>query len=80
MAYLISSVDTYRIQSVEEVEKFHEDLTNDPHFILGAFAYKTKQVKSKGEVIDEYQLVTVKKLFNNEKEPEDYIKINYEVE
>lgn len=80
MEYLISTTDVYRVARVSDVERLHEELKADSHFTLAAFSYKTKQIKAKGEVLDEYQLVTAKKLFNNEKEPETYITINYEVE
>jgi hypothetical protein len=80
MKYLINSVDTYRVNTVEEVERLHEELKADKHFTLAAFSYKTKQIKSKGEIIDEFQLVTAKKLFNDEKEPGTEIEIMYEVE
>ena len=46
-------------------------------FTLASFGYKHKEIKQKGDVIDEYELVTVKKLFNNEKEPDNEIKITY---
>lgn len=80
MKYLISTTDVYRVPTVAEVEQLHEDLINDTHFTLSAFSYKTKQIKQKGEVIDEYQLVSAKKLFNDEKEPGTNIEIKYEVE
>lgn len=79
MKYLISTTDVYRVPTVAEVEQLHEDLINDTHFTLSAFSYKTKQIKQKGEVIDEYQLVSAKKLFNDEKEPGTNIEIKYEV-
>lgn len=80
MKYLISTTDVYRVPTVTEVEQLHEELINDTHFTLNAFSYKTKQIKQKGEIIDEYQLVTAKKLFNDEKEPDTNIDIKYEVE
>lgn len=80
MKYLISATDVYRVPTVAEVEQLHEELINDTHFTLNAFSYKTKQIKQKGEIIDEYQLVTAKKLFNDEKEPGTNIDIKYEVE
>ena len=80
MKYLISTTDVYRVSTVAEVEQLHEELINDTHFTLNAFSYKTKQIKQKGEIIDEYQLVTAKKLFNDEKEPDTNIDIKYEVE
>ena len=80
MTYLINDVTTYRVGTVEEVEVLHEQLAADPKFELTSFSYTTKQVKSKGEVIDEYQLVKAKKVFNEEKEPNTEIEIKYEVE
>ena len=80
MKYLISTVDTYRVDTVEEVEALHEELKNDNHFTLTSFSYKTKQLKSKGDVIDEWQLVTAKKEFNSEKEPSCHIEVSYGVE
>lgn len=80
MNYLVSVVETYRVPTVDEVQSLHEELKNDPHFTLISFSYKTKQIKSKGEILDEYQLVQVKKLFNEEKDPDKFITINYEVQ
>lgn len=77
--YLINSVDTYRVGTVEEVEKLHEDLKADSHFTLASFSYTTKFIKEKGVIVDEYQLVKVKKIFNEEKEPNTLIEMNYEV-
>ena len=61
MKYLISQTDTYRVDTVEEVEALHEELANDKYFTLAAFSYKTKYQKVKGESVDEWQLVTAKK-------------------
>lgn len=76
--YLVKTVDTYRVDSVGEVEEFHRELKGDPHFELESFAYQQKQVKQKGEIVDEYCLVTVKKKFNDPKEPISDVEIKYE--
>lgn len=75
--YLVKTTDVYRVDSVSEVEQFHKDLKGDPHFELESFAYQQKQVKQKGEIIDEYCLVTVKKKFNDPKEPTSDVSIAY---
>ena len=75
--YLVKTTDVYRVDSVGEVEQFHKDLKGDPHFELESFAYQQKQVKQKGEVVDEYCLVTVKKKFNDPKEPTSDVSISY---
>ena len=50
----------------------------DSSFDLTAFSYTTKYIKEKGEIVDEYQIVKAKKVFNNEKEPERLIDVKYE--
>ena len=79
MRYLINAVDTYRVDTVSEVERLHEELKNDTTFELVSFSYKTKQIKSKGEVIEEYQVVQAKKMFTDEKYPTEEVTVNYEV-
>ena len=78
MRYLLKAVDTYRVPTVEDVERLHEELLEDPSFDLTAFSYKTKQVKAKGEVVEEYQVVSATKVFTNEKDPEDVYTVSYE--
>ena len=69
--YLIKTTMTYRVATVDEVEQLHEDLINNENFSLVGFAYKTKVIKQKGEIVEEYQLVTATVTINDEKEPED---------
>ena len=78
MNFLISSTDIYRVSTVADVEVLHEELRNDDHFILSSFSYKTKYIKEKGEIVDEYQLVTAKKIFTDEKDPHGSTHIVYE--
>lgn len=78
MRYLLKAVDTYRVPTIADVEILHEQLLDDPTFDLTAFSYKTKQIKAKGEVIEEYQVVTATKIFTNEKDPEDVYTVTYE--
>lgn len=77
MKYLLKAVDTYRVATVDDVEKLHEELLNDPVFDLVAFSYKTKYIKAKGEIVDEYQVVTATKVFADEKEPDRLVSVNY---
>ena len=77
--YLLKSVDTYRVETVNDVEALHEELKNDKHFELMAFSYKTKYIKEKGEIVGEYQVVSATKVFTDEKEPDRNVVISYEV-
>lgn len=79
MRYLLKAVDTYRVETVEDVEALHEELLADPCFDLVAFSYKTKQLKSKGEVYEEYQVVSATKIFTDEKTPERVLVPTYVV-
>ena len=75
--YLLNDVTTYRVATIEDVEALHEELLADESFDLTAFSYTTKYIKVKGEIVEEYQVVKAKKVFNNEKEPESYIDVRY---
>lgn len=75
--YLINDVTTYRVSTVEEVEQLHEELANDPMFQLTNFSYTTKYIKEKGEIVEEYQIVKAKKVFNEEKFPESHFYVKY---
>lgn len=77
--YVVSDTTVYRVGTVAEVEQLHDELLADSSFTLGAFSYKTKYIKAKGEIIDEYQLVSAKKIFNEEKEPTNPVEITYNV-
>ena len=69
--YLVKTTMTYRVATVDEVEQLHEDIINNENFSLIGFGYKTKVIKQKGEIVEEYQLVTATVTINDEKEPED---------
>ena len=45
---------------------------------LTSFKYATKYIKAKGEIIEEYQLVTATITIDNEKDPEGVMPINME--
>ena len=75
--YLISAVNTVRVHTVTDVENLHEELKNDSRFDLVEFSYKTKDIKVKREVVDQYQLVKYKLVFTDEKEPECQMEVDY---
>ena len=78
--YLTKSTEYYRVDTVSEVEEFHTKLKNDNRFVLDSFGYKQKEIKEKGEVVDEYCYVTVKKIFTDEKYPSVQLEPKYEKE
>ena len=76
--YLLKAVDTYRVHDEAAVEALHDELLNDSCFDLVGFSYKVKQIKAKGEVIEEYMVVQATKQFTSEKDPEDVFVVSYE--
>lgn len=80
MRYLLTTTEKYRVGTVEEAEALHEEFLKDGRYTLNSFGYTTKYIKEKGQIVEEYQVVTVKKTFNEEKEPTTDVAINYEVE
>ena len=78
MRYLLKAVDTYRVATIDDVETLHQELLDDPMFDLTAFSYKTKYIKQKGEIVEEYQVVSATKIFTEEKEPDRNVSVVYE--
>lgn len=78
MRYLLKAVDTYRVPTIADVEALHDELLANPTFDLVAFSYKTKYIKAKGEIIEEYQVVSATKVFTDEKSPERTVTVEYE--
>ena len=78
MRYLLKAVDTYRVPDEIAVDELHEELLNDNNFDLIGFSYKKKQIKAKGQVVEEYMVVQATKVFTGEKEPEDVYTVIYE--
>ena len=47
-------------------------------YSLVGFSYKVKQIKAKGQVVEEYMVVQATKVFTNEKDPEEMFTVSYE--
>lgn len=77
--YLLKAQNVYRVDTVEEVLKLREELESCKCGELVSFTYTTKYIKSKGEIIGEYQIVKATLQFNEEKEPESMVDAKYEV-
>lgn len=75
--YLISTVETYRIDTEAEVKKAIEEAKEDSSFILVKYTSEYKERKQKGEVIDEFYKLTLTKSFDDIKEPVGSTTIEY---
>lgn len=79
--YLVSTVETYRVDTEAEATAAIEAAKKDDAYILGKYTSEHKEKKSKkGEVVDEYWKLSLTKLFNDIKEPNSIVDIDYEVE
>ena len=78
--YLVSTVETYRVDTEAEATKAIEEAKNDNSYVLGKYTNEHKERKSKGEIIDEQWKLSLTKLFNDIKMPDSIVDINYEVE
>lgn len=76
MVHLIKVTNTYRVPTVQDALELRKDLEKMSGE-LTSFKYATKYIKAKGEIIEEYQLVTATLQFDNEKEPEGSIRETY---
>ena len=79
MKYLLNVVETYRLEDENQVEAFLKELKADDRFIVTRYSSTKKEIKAKGEIIDEYIKFSVTKTFNSEKEPENEVSIDYNV-
>ena len=79
MTYLTQVTEVYRVDSEEKVLEMIEEAKEDNRFTLAKHSSQYKERKAKGEVIDQWFKVTLVKKFNDEKEPDTTVTIDYEV-
>lgn len=78
--YLITVTETYRVDTEEEAARLIEESKNNGKYTLAKYSSVHKERKQKGEIIDEYEKVSLTKVFNDEKEAYSNIDISYGVE
>lgn len=62
---------------MDAVKELQETVNNDNRYEVKKFEYQAKEIKEKGEVVDEYMLVKITKSFNDPKFPSDKYEIEY---
>lgn len=80
MIHLVSTTEIYRADSEGEAQYLINEAKEDSRYTLTKYNCEQKEVKAKGEVIDTYSKVSLTKVFNNIKEPESIVTIEYEVD
>lgn len=77
MKYLLKTTDTYRVDTLEEVERLRDEMEQSAWFDVGSFSYAYKY---KPKLDEEYYVVTVKKNITAENMPDRQVKVTYEVD
>ena len=80
MAYLITTTETYRVDSEPEVTKIIEEAKDSNKYDLVKYSSTIKETKQKGEVVDSWFRLTLTKQFCSEKEPSGSVQVSYGVE
>ena len=80
MYYTLKTTNVYRVATVEDALALRKHLERTCIGELTSFSYKTKYIKAKGEIIEEYQVVTATITIDNEKEPEGVVCVDMGVE
>lgn len=75
MYYNLKTTNVYRVPTVADALRLRAWLDKKCIGELISFKYTTKYIKQKGEIIEEYQLVTATIAIDNEKEPEGVMPI-----
>lgn len=76
MFYTLKTTTTYRVPTVEDALALRKHLERNCEGELTSFKYTTKYIKAKGEIIEEYQVVTATISIDNEKDPEGVLLVN----
>ena len=80
MIYLIQTVETYRADSETEAQNLINEAKQSDEYTLKKYTSENKEVKAKGDIIDEYVKVSLTKVFTDIKEPAVAASVTYEVE
>lgn len=78
--YLISTCETYRVDSEIAAKQIIEEAKQNKNFSLLKYTSEYKERKAKGEVIDSFYKITLTKVFNDIKEPDSIVDITYDID
>lgn len=78
--HLISTVETYRVDTEAEAAELIEEAKKSHKFTLAKYSSVYKERKQKGEVVDAWHRVSLTKIFDDEKDPIGHVSIEYDTE
>lgn len=77
--YLIKTTEEYRADSSAEATELINEAKADGRYTLSKYSSVKKEKKSKGEIVDEYFMVTLVKVFDDAKDPQGEAKVEYKI-
>lgn len=77
--YLIKTTEEHRADSEAEAAELIAAAKADGRYTLAKYSSVKKERKAKGEIIDEYYMVTLVKVFDDPKEPCGEATIEYKI-
>ena len=77
--YLIKTTEEHRADTEVEVTELINAAKADNRYLLSKYSSVKKERKAKGEIVDEYYIVTLVKIFDDPKEPTGEASIEYKI-
>lgn len=77
--YLLKTTEEHRADNEHEAAELIEAAKKDGRYLLSKYSSVKKERKAKGEIIDEYFIVTLVKVFDDPKEPCGEASVEYKI-
>lgn len=77
--YLIKTTEEHRADTEAEAAALINAAKSDGRYILSKYSSVKKERKAKGEIIDEYFIVTLVKVFDDPKDPCGEAVVEYKI-
>lgn len=77
--YLIKTTEEHRADTEAEAAELIDAAKKDGRYVLSKFSSVHKERKQKGEIIDDYFIVTLVKVFDDAKEPCGEATVEYKI-
>lgn len=77
--YLLKTTEEHRADSELEAAELINAAKADGRYVLSKYSSVHKEKKQKGEIVDEYFIVTLVKVFDDPKEPCGEASVEYKI-
>lgn len=77
--YLIQTTEVYRADSETEAQEIISAAKAAEEYTLTKYSSEKKEVKAKGELVDEYYKISLTKAFTDIKSPDTQVDIIYDI-